>query len=84
MNKATNAFDLIHYDIWDSFPMSPSCGSRYFLTIVVECSRALWIYLMIRKYEVGQLIQDFCAMINTQFNRSVNILRSDNGQEFLC
>lgn len=38
---------------------------------------------MARKYEVGHLIQKFCVMINTQFNKKVKILRSDNGQEFV-
>lgn len=71
LNKAENVFDLIHCDIWDPFPMSASCGSRYFLTIVDDCSRVVWVYLMIGKYEVGQLIQEFCAMIKTQFNKSV-------------
>ena len=39
---------------------------------------------MSAKSEVGQLIKDFCSMVQTQFNKRVKILRSDNGREFTC
>lgn len=83
-NKASDLFDLIHCDIWGSYRVASSCGAHYFLTIVDDCSRATWVYLMVGKYEVGQLIKNFCAMVTTQFNKHVKVLRSDNGQEFLC
>lgn len=41
------------------------------------------MYLLVVKYEVAKLIQEFCAMVKTQLNRKVKVLRSDNGQEFL-
>nr|KYP75382.1 Retrovirus-related Pol polyprotein from transposon TNT 1-94 [Cajanus cajan] len=36
------------------------------------------------KFEVPQLIKDFCRMVQTQFNKHVKILQSDNGKEFTC
>ena len=39
---------------------------------------------MFSKSEVKQIIQDFCVMVQTQFNELVKILRSDNGLKFTC
>ena len=38
---------------------------------------------MKEKSEASQLVKDFCAMVNTQFEAKVNIIRSDNGSEFI-
>lgn len=83
-NKATEMFTLIHCDIWGDYKVASSCGAYYFLTIVDDYSRAVWVYLMSAKSEVGQLIKDFCSMVQTQFSKWVKILRSDNGREFTC
>ncbi|KAL2933792.1 Retrovirus-related Pol polyprotein from transposon TNT 1-94 [Bienertia sinuspersici] len=82
-NKATDLFELIHCDIWGPYDVESSNGSHYFLTIVDDYSRATWVYLMVGKYEVRQLIPNFCVMIQTQFNKQVKKLQSDNGQEFV-
>lgn len=38
---------------------------------------------MVGKYEAAKLIREFCAMVKTQFQRKLKMVRSDNGQEFL-
>ena len=82
-NKASALFELIHCDIWGPYKILSTCNARYFLTIVDDFSRATWVFLMVGKYEVAQLIIDFCSMVKTQFNTKVKMVRSDNGQEFL-
>ncbi|KAK9190783.1 hypothetical protein WN943_019393 [Citrus x changshan-huyou] len=59
-----------------------SCGAHYFLSIVDDYSRGVWVYLMAHKSEVAQLFKNFCAMAKTQFNRQVKMVRRDNGTEF--
>ncbi|XP_057251842.1 uncharacterized protein LOC130591897, partial [Beta vulgaris subsp. vulgaris] len=82
-NKASDIFDLIHCDIWGPNKIASSCDARYFLTIVDDFSRATWVFLMVGKYDTAPLIREFCAMVETQFHRTVKVVRSDNGQEFL-
>lgn len=84
MNKASDLFDLVHCDIWGPEKVLSSCNASYFLTIVDDYSRATWVYLMTGKYEVGHLIKKFYALVKTQFNKKIKVLRSDNGQEFIC
>lgn len=45
-NKTTMAFELVHCDLWGPYRTPSLCGSRYFLTILDDYSRALWIYLL--------------------------------------
>jgi hypothetical protein len=57
--------------------------SNIFLTIVDDCSRSTWIYLMSSKADTRPLLLSFFTMIETQFNTKIKALRSDNGLEFL-
>jgi len=47
--KASDAFKLIHCDLWGPYKNVSSCGASYFLTIVDDYSRTMWIYLLIDK-----------------------------------
>ena len=54
------------------------------MTIVDDYSRAVWIYLRIDKKEVTQMLLNFFALVERQFNKHVKIFRSDNEIEFVC
>lgn len=83
-NKAENCFDLIHCDLWGSYRVPASFGARYFLTIVNDCSRGVWIYLLNGKDEAPLALRRFFAMIKRQFDKEVKIVRSENGTKFTC
>jgi hypothetical protein len=83
-NKATTPFHLIHCDLWGPYRNATFCGARYFLTIVDDFSRAVWIYLLVDKTEVSRYLYQFLAMVERQFSTQVKIIRSDNGTEFTC
>ncbi|KAJ3698018.1 hypothetical protein LUZ61_001723 [Rhynchospora tenuis] len=82
LNKANESFELIHCDIWGPYRVASSCGAHYFLTIVDDFSRAVWVYLMKDKSETAGLLQGFIKMVCTQFQKLVKFIRSDNGTEF--
>ena len=54
------------------------------MTIVDDYSRALWIYLLIRKDEVACALKNFIVMVKRQFEKDVKVVRSDNSIEFMC
>jgi GAG-pre-integrase domain/Integrase core domain len=81
-NKAVESFALIHCDIWGPYRVASHCGAHYFLTIIDDFSRSVWVYLMAKKKEVADVIMEFCTMVTTQFEKSVKCIRSDNGLEF--
>jgi hypothetical protein len=82
-HKSMHIFDLIHCDIWGPYFLPTHDGFKYFLTIVDDCSRSTWVYLMTSKADNRPLIVSFFTMIETQFKTKIKVLRSDNGLEFL-
>ncbi|CAH9054627.1 unnamed protein product, partial [Cuscuta europaea] len=72
--RAFEIFDLIHCDVWGPYRHPTSCGDRYFLTIVDDYSRAVWVFLMKEKSEVSRIFKQFIALIERQFDKRVKIV----------
>ncbi|XP_074293232.1 uncharacterized protein LOC141620199 [Silene latifolia] len=83
LTVSQNLFDLIHCDLWGPYSTPFLSGAHYFLTIVDDHSRAVWVYLINDKSEVPSCMKNFCAMVRTQFSKEIKIIRSDNGTEFV-
>lgn len=83
-NIANNCFDLMHCDLWGPYRKASSCGAHYFLTIVDDFSRAVWIFLLVDKKSVMRTLLQFFAYVERQFGRKIKGFRSDNGTEFTC
>nr|GMD12880.1 Retrovirus-related Pol polyprotein from transposon TNT 1-94 [Ipomoea batatas] len=77
-NRASRIFEKIHCDLWGPYRHQSSCGARYFLTIIVDYSLAVWVYLLIDKTEVLKMFLSFVAMIDRQFSQSIKVVQSDN------
>ena len=80
-NMAASPFDLLHLDVWGPFRVPTIDGYRYFLTIVDDCSRVTWIYLLKDKSSVTTVFPELLTFIETQFNTSVKAIRTDNVPE---
>jgi len=65
--KASELLYLIHCDIWGPYRVQSFSGASYFLTIVDDASRAVWVYLMTEKRKIGNLLKGFVAMAKRQF-----------------
>ena len=81
-SKAEDLFETIHCDIWEPYRVPSSYGADYLLTLVDDASRGVWLYLMKEKSEVEFLFKGFVAMVRTQFDKYVKMVRTDNGLEF--
>jgi hypothetical protein len=82
-DKASQAYDVIHLDIWGPISIKYIHGHSYFLTAVDDYSIYTRIVLMKNKAETRQHVKNLITMIKTQFNHLVKIVRSDNGPDFL-
>ncbi|CAA7046908.1 unnamed protein product [Microthlaspi erraticum] len=74
-------FDLVHLDVWGPFSVESIEGYKYFLTIVDDCSRVTWIYMMRNKSEVSTIFPSFVKYIQTQYGVTIKMIRSDNAPE---
>ncbi|GJS34173.1 retrovirus-related pol polyprotein from transposon TNT 1-94 [Tanacetum coccineum] len=82
-SHAVEPFNLIHIDIWGTYKVHTNGKFKYFLTIVNDCSRATWTYLLVQKSDSFKVLTTFCKSIETQFDRKVKVIRSNNALEFL-
>ncbi|XP_075636697.1 uncharacterized protein LOC142608926 [Castanea sativa] len=80
---SNNCFDLTHCDLWGLFSMSTIDNCKYFLTIVDDCSRCTWVYLLKHKSQTQLTLEQFCTMVETQFSKKIRAIWSDNGTGFI-
>ncbi|GJY62523.1 retrovirus-related pol polyprotein from transposon TNT 1-94, partial [Tanacetum coccineum] len=57
-------------------------GKRYFLSIVNDYSRRVWVYILIFKREAFGKFKEWKQLVENQTRRTVKKLRTDNGLEF--
>ena len=75
------AFNLIHCDIWGPYHVPTYNEHRYFLTLVDDCTRFTWVYLMKHKSNAKYIVPKFFSLIETQFHKVIKGFRSDNAPE---
>ncbi|KAE8672369.1 hypothetical protein F3Y22_tig00111843pilonHSYRG00119 [Hibiscus syriacus] len=80
--RSSIPFELIHIDLWGPYRISTHSGHRYFLTIVDDCTRMTWVYLLRVKTDTILFLKQFLSFTSTQFSFVTKVIRSDNGTEF--
>lgn len=82
-NVSSQPFDLLHCDVWGPYRTPTHGKCHYFLTIVDDYTKCIWVFLFSSKAQVPTLIVEFINLVRNQFNRQLKVLRSDNGTEFV-
>lgn len=67
-HKTERLGDLIHLDLWGPYRVQSKEGYKFFLTIVDDYTRAVWVYLLKSKDETCDNIQQFYNLLHTQFD----------------
>ncbi|CAL8174229.1 unnamed protein product [Prunus armeniaca] len=70
-------------DVWGLAKIATPAGARWFVTFIDDCTLMTWVSLLKTKGEVCSRFQQFYQMVETQFHARIQVLRSDNGGEFL-
>ncbi|CAL2255065.1 unnamed protein product [Prunus armeniaca] len=76
-------FSFVHSDVWGLAKIATPVGVQWFVTFIDDCTRMTWVSLLKTKGEVSSRFQQFYQMVETQFHARIQVLRSDNGGEFL-
>ena len=74
--------DYVHADVWGPSRRTSNGGANYMLTIIDDYSRKVWPYFLKHKSDVFTAFKKWKVMVETQTERKVKILRTDNGMEF--
>ena len=83
VHETQNQLDYIHSDLWGPSQVPSIGGVRYFLTLIDDYSRKVWIYFLKNKSETFLKFKEWKILVETQTSRKVKKLRTDNGLEFL-
>ncbi|RVW89047.1 Retrovirus-related Pol polyprotein from transposon TNT 1-94 [Vitis vinifera] len=83
-NRAKSPFELVYTDVWGPCRTASTLGFQYFVTFTDDYSRCTWLFLMKNRAELFSIFQKFYAEIQTQFNISIRVLRSDNARAIKC
>nr|GEY13263.1 copia LTR rider [Tanacetum cinerariifolium] len=75
--------DYVHSDLWGPSQVESLGGKRYFLSIVDDYSKRVWVYLLRFKHEAFEKFKEWKQLVENQTGRTVKKLRTDNGLE-LC
>ena len=57
-------------------------GFRFYLVLVDEYTKFTWVFLLTHKSDTFTLFKQFTALVKNQFKQSVQLFRTDCGDEF--
>lgn len=80
--RATSRLDLVHGNI--CVPISPPThgGKKYFLLLIDDMSRYMWLFLLTSKSEAPATIKRFKAGVEVETACKLRVLRTNRGGEF--
>ncbi|KAA0067243.1 retrotransposon protein, putative, Ty1-copia sub-class [Cucumis melo var. makuwa] len=75
--------DYVHSDLWGPTKEVSMGSSRYFISIIDDFSRKVWIYPLKQKDEAFGKFLEWQKQVENQTGRKVKYLMTDNGLEFV-
>lgn len=81
--KTREILNYVHSDLWGPSKTESFGGGRYFISIIDDCSRKVWVYILKSKDQAFQKFKDWKKMVELQTGKKVKKLRTDNGLEYL-
>uniref|UniRef100_A0A1S4DRC9 Integrase catalytic domain-containing protein n=1 Tax=Nicotiana tabacum TaxID=4097 RepID=A0A1S4DRC9_TOBAC len=81
-HKTRDNIDYMHSDLWGPNRVPSKSGARYFMTLIDDYSRMVWVYVLKIKDQAFSTFVKWKTMVERQTKRKVKHLRTDNGLEF--
>lgn len=82
VSACSDILEYLHADVWGPASVPSQGGNRYFLSVIDDYSRKVWIFLMKHKSEVFDKFKNWKVLIENQTGKKIKTLRTDNGLEF--
>ncbi|CAN1188688.1 Retrovirus-related Pol polyprotein from transposon TNT 1-94 [Linum perenne] len=80
--QPTKPFAVVHSDIWGPMKTQNVNGARWFVTFIDDHTRLTWTFLMKEKSETTTIFQNFHRMVSTQFQTTIQVLKTDNAHDY--
>ncbi|KAL0286258.1 UNVERIFIED_CONTAM: Retrovirus-related Pol polyprotein from transposon TNT 1-94 [Sesamum angustifolium] len=80
--SSSSILDYVHADVWGPSNISTHGGNKYFLSIIDNFSRKVFVFLMKHKSDVFENFRKWKILVENQTGKKLKVLRTDNGLEF--
>jgi hypothetical protein len=80
--RAQEELELVHGDLCGPIAPPTPAGNVYFLLLVDDMSRFMWLTLLRSKADAPAAIMTFQARVERETGKQLKVLRTDNGGEF--
>ncbi|XP_066316119.1 uncharacterized protein [Miscanthus floridulus] len=80
--RAVDALKLVHGDLYRPITPATNGGRWYFLLLMDDCRRYMWLQLLMSKDEEVEAIKRFQAWVEAESEKKLRVLRIDRGSEF--
>ena len=80
--RAKEKLELVHGDLCGPVTLATPGGRRYFLLLVDDLSRYMWVMILGSKGEAADAIRRAQVGVEAESGRKLRVLRTDNGGEF--
>lgn len=77
--RAKEPLQLLHPDLCGPITPATKGGNQYFLLIVDDYSRYMWVYLNKTKDEALGMVQKFKLQVEKESNYKIKMLRTNRG-----
>ncbi|TXG53987.1 hypothetical protein EZV62_019243 [Acer yangbiense] len=81
-HTSKQTLEYIHSDLWGPAKVPTHRGNHYFLSLIDDFSRKVWIYLLKFKDQAFESFKTWKKLVENQTSRKIKTLRIDNGLEF--
>ena len=82
IERSSESIELIHSDICDLKFIQTRGGKKYFPTLIDDCTRYCYVYLLRSKDEALKMFQHFKKEVENQLDRKIKVISSDRGGEY--
>jgi transposase InsO family protein len=80
--RVDKALELVHGDLCGPVKPATPGGRCYFLLLVDNVTRYMWVMLLTAKSEASSAIKRIQAAVEKECGRKLRVLRTNNGGEF--
>ena len=80
--RAAKTIELVHGDLCGPITPATHGGRKYFILLVDDCSRFMWLQLLTSKTEAAEVVKKFKARAEAESGKKLRVLWTDRGGEF--
>lgn len=80
---AINVLYQIHMDVWGPALVTSYDNFLFYLVIINEYSRFVWLFPLAQKSDLAYSLQNFITLMHNQFPNHVKEIQTDGGCEFV-